>query len=408
VIHRGDQPLQQLAASSTTILAPQQVLSTSTSSFREERTGAAEDETQRAEPVYVIIHLLGEITVEVLSPDGSKREAVSMKPSEVRRELLAYLAWQRGKTIPRDFILRDVFQHRLTKEDERDEDERLKNLFSQHNKNLRGDINQVAARLGHETRLRVTEYDSTEWWLADYCIVPDLDEVEAQWKVIDLAARAGKLETVAVRDACDRLIAAYPGDFLEKQVKNHEYDTQSWVRGPFTLYRDYMLAALWYRAEYERIAGDRIGKDIEESRYNSQDEISRAKAEQGTYYDRAADFYRRYALYAPSTRFDTKVYGKEPGERIRLSERALRWAIRMYSLSREGGNLQAADGVFETYKKVLIPVYRSVHQDWKPSKETEKVLENARAMTTAHQFSMRITPLDTAAEQDAAEAETVE
>lgn len=326
--------------------------------------------------VYVCISLLGEVSVVVTNPANGQRANVDLQAPK-RRELLAFFAWQRGKRIPRDTILHEVFERSLPEDPEEgeiDEAEKVRSNFATQVKLLRQDINTVAAILGLP-RLNVLEHSPKEWWLASYCQVIDLDLIEKQYRIIEQAVREESLEATAVRDACDRLIDAYQkGDFLAKHVMNQEYDpwVQCWVRDPFTRYRDYYLTALWIRAEGEGLAAEKITGD------NEQDRMQKQRA----CFGRAAHFYETYALYAVNMRADAKVYGREPGERIRTSERALRRAMYMYGLMQ---NTQAVDALFERYKKALRLVFPS-GTIWKPSAETDDVLAEARAQTRQHRL----------------------
>ncbi len=329
-------------------------------------------------PVYVQIRLLGEVSVVVRNPHTGQEAKIPMQASHKRRELLAYFAWQRDKTILRDAILHDVFERGLSEDDGDgiDEAQKVKSNFASQVKFLRQDINAVAATFGLP-RLNVVDH-AREWWLAPYCRVIDLDLIEEQYRIIEAAIRDNTVETTDVRDACDRLIAAYRWDFLEKHVKNREYEPwhQCWVRAPFTTFRDYYLTALWIRAEYEAVAGEKVVGNDEQERMR----------QQRACFARAGYFYEKYALHAPNTRFDLKVYGREPGERIRTSERALRRGLEMYSLSL---NIQAVDALFENYKKVMRTVFPA-GLPWKPSPETEEVLAEARAQTRTHRLQGRI------------------
>jgi hypothetical protein len=350
---------------------------------RASETGGEDDEAAGdAAPLAELdIRLLGEISLVVRNLATSREMTVPMLRSGKRRELLAYVAWQRGKRIMRDKLLHDVFERELGGDEGDEPDvERLSANFNTQTKLLRRDINEVAQKLGLP-RLKILDHDP-DWRLLDYCRVVDLDIIDSQYSVIERAVRDGNLETPAVREACDRLIEAYhETDFLQRHVERREFEpwAQSWVRDPFTAYRDYYLAALWYRAEIERITGERLAGDGEQ-----------LSVQQRAYFERAASLYERYALYAPKTRFDKKVYGREPGVRISQSERALRRCIDMYSVT---NNTQAVDHVYEEYKKLMRQVFPS-GVTWKPSAETVTVLEEARAQTREHRFRGQIQPHD--------------
>jgi len=336
--------------------------------------------SDEAETIYLFISLLGEVSVVVRNPETGQQMEVPMQRSPIRRELLAYVAWQRGKTIKRDKLLHDIFERELSDDEKLDEIDRVSQNFNKHTQLLRNDINAVAKQVGLP-RLLVLEH-ATDWWLAKYCRVVDLDIIDSEYSIIERAVREGNLESPVVRTACDRLIDVYrERDFLQKHVGDHEFEpwVQSWVRDPFTSYRDYFLAALWYRAEIERITGEHLVAEGEAQ-----------QSQQRSCFERAASLYERYALYAPKTRFDKKVYGREPGVRISQSERALRRCIDMYSLT---NNTQAVDKVYEEYKKLMRSIFPS-GVAWKPSQETVMVLEEAKAQTRAHRFRGQIQPHD--------------
>jgi len=84
--------------------------------------------------------------------------------------------------------------------------------------------------------------------------VVDLELVEREHQIIAESEKRRLLFSTIpapVKEACDRLIAAYRGDFLEDLVAAYSVELEPWVRRPYTLYRDYYLAALRYTAEFE-------------------------------------------------------------------------------------------------------------------------------------------------------------
>ena len=87
------------------------------------------------------------------------------------------------------------------------------------------------------------------WRLSSLWDVTDVGIIETHSRVIQEAKhhRNNKVSD-KVKAACEALIAAYPGDFLEQMLNTYPEEFQpsktSRVREPFTLYRESYLDAL--------------------------------------------------------------------------------------------------------------------------------------------------------------------
>ena len=312
-----------------------------------------------------------------------------------RVQLLAYIAWLRGETVNRDRLLEQIFGH--GRSDEEATREKLGEAFDSHKKLIRWDLREAISKLNEEAGKEVMPPDldifahrQRLYRLSEVCRVVDLQAIEAQHQVIEQARKEGLLvESVPeqIKQACERLLAAYPGDFLEELITDYLDDFEpwvsSWARKPYTLYRDYYLQALWYAAEYELRTGQQLtgdpGAEGEEKR-----------RQQRKHWNRAAQLYRTYAMSACSNRFDTKVTfggpGRESGERVVMSERALRRSLVLYGAT---GATHLVDQVYTAYYKHM----RSLSaKSWEPSKETLKDLESAKEQTSAYRFPRQVTP----------------
>jgi hypothetical protein len=341
---------------------------------------------------YVLIRLLDKVSMEVQTADGSVRMSVPIPENALRTHLLARIAWLRGDRVGREKVLESVFGH--GKDDEDASPVKLTTSFDSHRKFIRADLRTTIAKLNEEVgyeaippTLDIFANFQRNWWLAETCRVVDLDAVEAFYSVIDQAESTGQLATSIpehVRDACESLIAAYPGDFMESLLRDHAEDfdpwTQSWARVPFTHYRDKLLRALWYAATYEMQSGQALGDQPDE------EDLLR----QNQHFDRAARHYRTCAMRACSSRFDTKVTfsraGRGHGERVTMSERALRRCLMLYGTM---GNTQMVDRVYSEYSKLMMRVSADA---WRPEAETLADLEAARSRTSAYRLPAQVTP----------------
>ena len=339
-------------------------------------------------PVYITINLLKEVHLSLHTPDRALTVPLPLSGTIIRVQLLAYIAWQQGKKVNRDKMLEDVFGH--GKSDEEATPKRLGEAFDSHRKFLRKDLRDAIDRINEQAGQTVIppgldffENGNKLWWLADVCRVTDLEAVEASFRMIEQADNSGILANSVpeeVNEACLALIDAYKGDFLGNLLKDYAEDfdpwSQSWVRRPYTLFRDYYLDALWYAAGYELKKGQAI-------------EAGEAQQEeQRQHFDRAARFYRTYAMHATSSRWDLKVSfgrnGREHGERVMQSERAMRRCIMLYGAM---DMTHMVDKVWTAYYKHMRRFSAEV---WDADEDTRKDLEAARSRTGAYRLPTQI------------------
>jgi len=333
-------------------------------------------------PYRVVLTLLKRVTMTITTARGMSRE-VPLSLNAKRVQLLAYVAWLQGQSVNRDRMLEHVFGH--GREDSDATREKLGEAFDSHKKlirsDLRGAINQLNIEAGFQLippDLDIFDHKQRLYRLADVCQVIDLSAIERSYQIIDSARKEGHLVDQIpdfVKQACDQLISAYTGDFLGDLVTNYLDDfepwTSSWARKPYTLFRDYYLQALWYAAEYEQNRGQKSA-DAQNQR------------EQRKHWDLAAGFYKTYAMYAANSRFDTKVtFGggsRSHGERVVMSERALRRALVLYGAI---GATHQVDQVYSAYFKQMRSVSAKA---WEPSAETLNDLRSAKQQTGAYRF----------------------
>jgi hypothetical protein len=340
------------------------------------------------------IRLLGEVSMSVNVPGGgSVPVPLSLHAKQV--QLLAYLAWKRDTLVDRDKILEHVFGWGLS--DEEATEDKLAERFESHKKLLRRkvravvseQVNAPAGRTLIDPELDLFVSQAGFWGLAPHCHVEDLETIESYYQVIAAARKEGKLvdEVPApVKAACDGLLGSYPGDFLATLIARYPGEFRpwqghsSWVRKPFTRYRDY-FEALWYAAEYEW----RMGQRAEEGGAN--DGAAHRPMQVQECFDRAAQLYQQYALYCGNSKFDAKAtlgaHG-EIGERIRMSERALRRCVVLLGTLGKTESIDQVWAVYETQMKRLTDAR------WQPSKETLADLYAARAQTGAYRFDASI------------------
>jgi hypothetical protein len=350
----------------------------------------------------ITITLLKEVTVTLHAPGGIKR-LVPLTLNAKRVQLMAYIAWMRGETLKRDRMLEQLFGH--GRSDEEATPEKLGEAFDSHKKLLRMDIRQAIASLNAEVGQEVIppDFDLFEhkrqlWWLSPLCRVTDLEKVEAEHQIIEEARKNGTLVNgvpEAVKAACDRLMAAYSGDFLEDIIRNYfdEFEpwVNSWARKPYTLYRDYYLQALWYAAEYEW----GLGQQVADENSHKADEASQNRKRE--HWGRAAQLYRTYAMSACNNRFDTKVtFGtgsREQGERVIMSERALRRAIVLYGAI---GSTHLVDEAYSAYSRHMRHISGKM---WEPGKETLADVQAAKEQTGTYRFVVQFAAHDLPSQQ---------
>ena len=336
----------------------------------------------------ITINLLNKVSMTLTTARGIHHE-VPLSLNSKRVQLLAYIAWLRGQPVNRDRMLEHIFGH--GRDDEDATRDKLGEAFDSHKKLIRWDLREAINHLNEEAGvelippdLDIFSHKQRLYWLADVCRVVDLEAVEHYHQAIEDARKEGQLVDRVpdvVKSACDQLIGAYTGDFLDEQVTNYLDDFEpwptSWARKPFTLFRDYYLQALWYAAEYELGMGQESADDQSET----------ARREQRKHWGLAAQHYRTYAMYACKTRFDTKVtFGPEHGERVIMSERSLRRSLVLYGAI---GATHQVDQVYSAYYKQM----RSISaRAWEPSSETLADLRSAKQQTNAYRFPKQVAP----------------
>jgi hypothetical protein len=338
-------------------------------------------------PWKLSVSFLKEFTVVLHTPDGSSRR-VPISPNAKRIQLLAYLAWRRGQRVSRREILDRLFLPdlvaekgtskkefmrlwRSSEEEKRRLSREVGTKFEAHKKLVRRDIRAAVAQFNTErgTNLLPANIDPFEqahqlWWLSSLWHVADLERVEEHTRVIREAEKQGKLmNTVpeSVKAACDALLAAYPGDFLEEMLRMYPEEFRplktSWVREPYTLYRGYYLQALWYAGEYEWHRGE-----------------AGADGQPWEHYERAAELFRRYAIYACNNRLDTEVsfhtekYGV--GVRVLMSEKAMCRSLVVYQAR---GRRQDFEECKQTYAQQMEQISSGI---WKPGKQLQEIVQS--------------------------------
>lgn len=354
----------------------------------------AESELRTTSEPLISIRLLKDVSMVMNVPGRSGRLVVPLSSNAKRVQLLAYIAWRRGELIDRDKILEHVFGWGLSDEDATEE--KLSERFESHKKLLRKKIREVVIEqinkpMGRQVidpdALDPFMSDSGFWGLSNICRVEDIETVETEHKIIILARKDGKLVDEIpdyVMEACERLIASYTGDFLETVIKKYPSEFRawqgksSWVKRPYTLYRDYYLDALWYAAEYEWCMGQRYGtSNLGEGDLRKQQE----------HFGRAAQKYQSYAMYACNSKFDAKAtFGAhgEYGERVGMSERALRRCVVLL------GAIGRTDLINQVWSAYVAQMKSASDHRWQPSKETQADVQAAREQTNAYRFAAQV------------------
>lgn len=336
------------------------------------------------------ISLLKRVRVQLCTVNGTT-QAVKLRAGKngIRLILLAYVAWRKGGAVDRDKMV----THIIGRGERRDSDtEQLSEVFDGIKKFLRADLRKAVALFNQDAEQqkiseKEVDFFSTEpgfYWLHPSCRVTDLETVEHYYTVITQARKDGLLDekldgTIPnkVVQACEQLLNAYTGDFLQDVIQAYPDEFGSWVREPVTLYRDYYLEALWLLALHESTLGKTFVADALSPEQNE---------EQRRYHSgRAAQRFREYALYAINSRLDNKVKfvykaGRD-GERVVAAERAIRRCIV------ELGKLGKTDMINQSYAAFKEKMRVISEGNWKPKPETERDVADAKKQTSAYRFS---------------------
>jgi hypothetical protein len=237
--------------------------------------------------------------------------------------------------------------------------------FQTGKKYLRADVRKVVAQANaHAGRevlppgLDILTHDKQgEWSLASCCHVVDLNTIEVQHTLIERALAGGTLTDQVPKEvgaACEHLIAAYRGDFLQSLIaadpEVRHLPELAWAREPFNRYRRYYLQALWYLAESTRLTGMRI------------------PARQALCYEQAASLYLTYSMASCTSTFD----GKITLQRMMMSERALARSCLLYG---KLGNRAQIDAAFSTYVTCMQQILGG---SWEPNSALVQMVEQVK------------------------------
>jgi hypothetical protein len=363
---------------------------------------AGEETVPRADaaypPFYVTITVLKELSLTLHLP-GGKHSRVPLHLNAKETQLIAYLAWlhgqSKGQTISLDKLREHIFGYGRADEDATPK--KLQDALDSAKKEIRRQLRQATQQVNQEAgnevippNLDIFAIRNKRYGLAEVCRVVDLAVIEAQHQLIQQAFDDGLLvDSVpeAIKEACDRLRKAYAGDFLADLLHESPEEVGTWVRKPFTLYRDYFLQAVLYAAEYELRAGQQLADEHLDDEGEAAEE---RRKRQRAHYSRAAQLYRTYAMRACDSRVDLKVTfggsGRAHGERVDMSERTLRRCITLYGIL---GSTHMVNQVYSAYYKLMKTISAKA---WEPSKETLQDLQGAQAQTNAYRFPARVMP----------------
>jgi hypothetical protein len=330
---------------------------------------------------------------------GEKSYRVPLHLNAKEVQLVAYLAWlhgqSKGQTISLDKLREHIFGYGRPDEDATPKklQDALDSAKKEIRRQIRQTIEQVNKEAGYEaipSNQDIFAIRNKRYGLLELCCVADLSVIEAQHQVIQQAFDDGLLvDSVpeAIKEACDQLRKTYAEDFLADLLHESPEEVGSWVRKPFTLYRDYFLQAVLYAAEYELRAGQELA---DEHLAKEGEAAEERRKRQRAHYSRAAQLYRTYALRACDSRVDLKVTfggsGRVHGERVDMGERTLRRCITLYGIL---GSTHMVNQVYSSYYKHMKTISAKA---WEPSKETLQDLQGAQAQTNAYRFPAKVMP----------------
>jgi hypothetical protein len=349
------------------------------------------ERTETQKPV--TLTLLKQVKAWVQADDGTIQE-IKLRRGEnaIRLIQLAYIAWRQGAPVDRDKLL--TMLSRGKRQDMNTD--QLGEVFDAAKRYLRQDLDRAVKELeknGHPISEDVDFFSNEPgfYMLHPSCQVVDLAEIDKYYKTIQVARKEGLLDEKLdgsipgwVLEACQNLIRAYPGDFLQTLIEKFPEEFGPWVKEPVTIYRDRYLDALLILANHESA----LGKNSSNKDLNfEQDE------EQRRHIGRAAQLFHDYAMYAINLRWDQKLKfayraGKD-GERVVRAARAIRRCV--VELGKLG-NPDQIDQVYLAFKERMSTLSEGT---WKPDKDTERDVAEAKAQTTnAYRFSSQIPARD--------------
>jgi hypothetical protein len=338
----------------------------------------------------VILTLLKQVRVRVQADDGTIMD-VKLRRGEnaIRLLLLAHIAWRKGDPVDRDKMLTYV----LARGKRRDmTTEQLGETFDSAKRYLRQDLDRAVDALAKQGHLIGQEIDLFEnepgfYRLHACCRVADLEMIEEQHHTIQIARKEGLLDekldgTIPewVAEACQKLIDAYPGDFLQSLIEKFPDECGAWVREPFTIYRDFYLDALLILANYESA----LGKNAFDESLSPEQNAEQCRRHSA----RAAQWFYDYAMYAMKSTWDRKLKfayraGKD-GERVIRAARAMRRCVV------ELGKLGQPDMIDQVYLAFKERMTTLSDGNWKPDRDTETDVADAKKTTSAYRFSSQI------------------
>ncbi len=355
----------------------------------EEFTIARSEEAGEPDPP-VTITLLKQVRMWVRAQDGTRQE-VRLRGGENYQRLiiLAYIVWRQGKPVDRDKLLTYV----ICRGKRRDFDtNQLSEVFDAAKKYLRQDLSKVTRELeeaGHPLEGDIDLF-STEpgfYWLDASCRVIDLAEVDRHHQTLLMARQQGLLDEKLdgslptwVVKACKDLLRAYSGDFLQSLLEKYPDEFGSWVREPFTLYRDKYLDALLILANYESA----LGRNFVDEQMTEEQRAEHRRA----HIAKAAQYYYDYVMFSLRSPWDSKLtfaYRKgKDGERVVMAARALRRCVV------ELGKLGKTDMIDQVYLTFKEKMARLSEQHWQPDQLTESDVLEAKKTTGAYRFSAQV------------------
>ncbi|GHO50820.1 hypothetical protein KSX_89830 [Ktedonospora formicarum] len=337
----------------------------------------------------VTVSLLKQVRVWVRAEDGTTME-VKLRRGEngIRLLVFAYIAWRQGEAADRDKLLTYVIARGKRRDMNTDQ---LAEVFDAAKKYLRQDLDRAVnalERAGHpvEENLDFFRNEPGFYWLHPSCRITDLEAIDTYYTKILLARKEGLLDDKLdgslppwVIEACQQLLQTYTGDFLQTQIEKFPEECGTWIREPLTLYRDRYLDALLILANYESALGRNF---LDEKLTPEQKEEQRRQ-----HSARAAQLFFDYAMYAINSVRDRKLKfaykaGKD-GERVVMAARAIRRCVV------ELGKLGKPDMVDQAYLAFKERMATLSEGTWKPDKDTESDVANAKKTTSEYRFSFQ-------------------
>ncbi|GCE09142.1 hypothetical protein KDAU_64710 [Dictyobacter aurantiacus] len=340
-------------------------------------------------PTPVTLTLLKQMRCWIQADDGTQVE-VKLRKGEhaIRLIQLAYIAWRRGNAVDRDKVLTYAIARGKRRDMNADQ---LGEVFDAAKRYLRQDLDRAVKELeknGHPVTGDIDFFsnESGFYSLHPSCRVIDLDKIEEHYNPIKVARKEGLLDEKLdgtmpdwVIHACQNLIGAYPGDLIQSLLEKFPEEFGSWVKEPVTLYRDKYLDALLIMANHESALGRNV--------FDNNLSIEHNEEQRRHHIGRAAQLFYDYAMYSINTRWDQKVKfayraGKD-GERVIRAARAMRRCVVELGML---GNPDMIDQVYLAFKERMSTLSEGT---WKPDKDTENDVAEAKKTTNAYRFSFQ-------------------